>query len=148
LQALFQTAQHLYEKREGSRSGSGPLNNGYGSPTLQRAVHILFEWPRARLFLYTGWCWQRPAPIWLISYPPHQRGTRMMSSFSTVYIPTRYQSYTYCSTVPYLLSLPAKTNSRSSSRSLNGLPHEIETCRETGVDKWAPASTVPREVSY
>ncbi len=33
LHALFQTAQHLYEKREGSRAGSGfgPLTNGFGS---------------------------------------------------------------------------------------------------------------------
>jgi hypothetical protein len=33
LQALFQSAQHLYEKREGSRSGAGsvPLANGSGS---------------------------------------------------------------------------------------------------------------------
>jgi hypothetical protein len=31
-QALFQSAQHIYEKREGS--GSVPLNNGSGSPTL------------------------------------------------------------------------------------------------------------------
>ncbi len=32
MQALYQTAQHIYEKRE--RSGSVSLTNGYGSPTL------------------------------------------------------------------------------------------------------------------
>ncbi len=32
LQALFQSAQHLFEKREGS--GSVPLTNGSGPPTL------------------------------------------------------------------------------------------------------------------
>ncbi len=32
LQALFQSARHIYEKREGS--GSVPLTNGFGSPTL------------------------------------------------------------------------------------------------------------------
>jgi hypothetical protein len=31
LQTLFQTAQHLYERREGSVSGSVPLTNGCGS---------------------------------------------------------------------------------------------------------------------
>jgi hypothetical protein len=33
LHGLFQSAQHLYEKREGSgaRSGSIPLTNGFGS---------------------------------------------------------------------------------------------------------------------
>ncbi len=31
LQALFQSAQHLYEKREGSGSGPVPLTNGSGS---------------------------------------------------------------------------------------------------------------------
>jgi hypothetical protein len=38
LQALFNAAQHHYEKREGSGAGSGagsvPLTNGSGSPTL------------------------------------------------------------------------------------------------------------------
>ncbi len=32
LQALFQSAQHLYEKREGSGSRSIPLTNGSGRP--------------------------------------------------------------------------------------------------------------------
>jgi hypothetical protein len=32
LQALFLSAQHIYEKREGSRVGSGPLTNGSGFP--------------------------------------------------------------------------------------------------------------------
>jgi hypothetical protein len=31
LQALFHSAQHIYEKREGSGSGSAPLTNGSGS---------------------------------------------------------------------------------------------------------------------
>jgi hypothetical protein len=31
LQALFQSAQHIYEKRKGSGSGFVPLNNGSGS---------------------------------------------------------------------------------------------------------------------
>jgi hypothetical protein len=33
LHGLFQSAQHLYEKREGSGAGSGsiPLTNGFGS---------------------------------------------------------------------------------------------------------------------
>jgi hypothetical protein len=33
LQALFHSAQHIYEKREGSRAGSGsvPLTNGSAS---------------------------------------------------------------------------------------------------------------------
>ncbi len=44
LQALFQSAQHLYEKREGSGAGAGsiPLPNGSGSgsgsPTLKKTV--------------------------------------------------------------------------------------------------------------
>jgi hypothetical protein len=33
-QALFQSAEHLYEKREGSGSGSVPLTNGSESPIL------------------------------------------------------------------------------------------------------------------
>jgi hypothetical protein len=40
LQALFQSAQHIYEKREGSGAGSGsaPLTNGSGSgrPKIMR----------------------------------------------------------------------------------------------------------------
>ncbi len=31
LQALAQSAQHIYEKKEGSGSGSVPLTNGSGS---------------------------------------------------------------------------------------------------------------------
>jgi hypothetical protein len=31
LQALFQSSQHIYEKREGSGSGSLPMTNGSGS---------------------------------------------------------------------------------------------------------------------
>jgi hypothetical protein len=34
LHGLFKSAQHLYEKREGSGAGSGsiPLTNGFGRP--------------------------------------------------------------------------------------------------------------------
>ncbi len=41
LQALFQSAQHLYEKREGSLSGSGsvPLTNGSWSGSLMPKKH-------------------------------------------------------------------------------------------------------------
>jgi hypothetical protein len=36
LQAIFQSAQHLYEKREGSGSGTIPLTNGSGWPRNMR----------------------------------------------------------------------------------------------------------------
>jgi hypothetical protein len=42
LQALFQSAQHIYEKREGSGSGFVPLTNGSGSgrPKNMRILRI------------------------------------------------------------------------------------------------------------
>jgi hypothetical protein len=42
LQALFQSSQHLYEKREGS--GSVPLTNGSESPTLLECpIYLSFD---------------------------------------------------------------------------------------------------------
>ncbi len=45
--SIFQSSQHLYEKREGSRSGSVPLTNGSGSgrpgsgsPTLKKKEYL------------------------------------------------------------------------------------------------------------
>jgi hypothetical protein len=45
LQALFQSAQHIYEKRAGSGSGSIHLTNGSGSgrPKNMRVLRIRFR---------------------------------------------------------------------------------------------------------
>jgi hypothetical protein len=42
LQALFQSAQHIYEKREGSGARSAPLTNGSGSgrPKNMRILRV------------------------------------------------------------------------------------------------------------
>ncbi len=53
MQALFQSAQHLYEKREGAGSGSvpvtdpdldlgGPKTSGSGSPTLRYGILLIY----------------------------------------------------------------------------------------------------------
>ncbi len=87
MKAIFQSVQHLYEKREGSGAGSGPLTNRpdpespktwgsgsrSGSPTLVDTYRYLYAAAGTRggseeVLLQHGVCWRtnvtRPALGW------------------------------------------------------------------------------------
>jgi hypothetical protein len=54
LQALFQFAQHLCEKREGSGAGAGsiPLTNGTGSGSPTRIISVYEQTRHTLSFIY------------------------------------------------------------------------------------------------
>ncbi len=82
LQALFQSAQHLYEKREGSGSRSIPLTNGSGSgrPKNMRIPTLLHSSLKWNVVNVQCWC-------------PHLHGSTLFCMFRVCYwCPKRWRS--------------------------------------------------------
>jgi hypothetical protein len=79
--ALFQSAQHVYEKREGAGSGSITLTNGSksgsGSPTLLEISSLKIH--GSVFFLLSLFAWQKTAGVGA-PVPVSGSGSRLIGS--------------------------------------------------------------------